>query len=341
MRSARPTSASAVSTRSRRSRARQRRQQQRQLDVLERGQHRHQVVELEDEADVRGAPVGELASRQARDVDAADARASRRSGLSMPAIRLSSVRLARARRPHQRDEVARARRRGDVDQHRDDLVAAPVGLGEMRIATSDAASARRLDPARMRRRAAMRVALLRRRPSRAHPFASLPAGFSTTLSPAFTSPATAVRSPIFAPGVTGTRDRLVVAHDEHDASCRRAATIASALHRGQRLLLLGASRPATGSDTLALMSGRTRGSISSKRTLIITVALARSTVGTMRLTRAAKAHVGQRVELDLAGLPDLDLRQARLGDVGLDFERAHVGHRHHRALGVRGATRTA
>ena len=54
-------------------------QQQRQLDVLERGQHRHQVVELEDEADVRGAPVGELAFAQRGDVDAADLDAARSS----------------------------------------------------------------------------------------------------------------------------------------------------------------------------------------------------------------------------------------------------------------------
>ena len=78
MRSVEADELSAISTRSRRSRARQRRQQQRQLDVLERGQHRHQVVELEDEADVRGAPVGELAFGQLRDVVARDAQLARR-----------------------------------------------------------------------------------------------------------------------------------------------------------------------------------------------------------------------------------------------------------------------
>ena len=78
-RSARPTSASAVATRSRRSRRDSDGELQRQLDVLERGQHRHQVVELEDEADVRGAPRGELAVGQLRDVDAGHADLSRRS----------------------------------------------------------------------------------------------------------------------------------------------------------------------------------------------------------------------------------------------------------------------
>src|SRR5215469_8481616 len=46
-------------------------EQQRQLDVAFRGEHRHEVVELEDEADVVGAPVGELAAREL--VDAATA----------------------------------------------------------------------------------------------------------------------------------------------------------------------------------------------------------------------------------------------------------------------------
>ena len=59
--------------------ARQRRQQQRQLDVLERGEHRHQVVELEDEADVRRAPRGELRLGELRDVDAGDVDACRTS----------------------------------------------------------------------------------------------------------------------------------------------------------------------------------------------------------------------------------------------------------------------
>src|SRR6266513_2265337 len=38
----------------------ERRQQQRQLDVLERGEHRQQVIELEHEPDVGGAPAGRL-----------------------------------------------------------------------------------------------------------------------------------------------------------------------------------------------------------------------------------------------------------------------------------------
>ena len=81
------------------------------------------------------------------------------------------------------------------------------------------------------------------------------------------------------------------------------------------------------------MSGSTRGSRSRNLIFTSTVALARSTVGTMR-DDAAEAHVGKGVELDLGGLADLDLAERGLGHVGLDLERVHVGHGHHRALGV-------
>ena len=50
---------------------------QRQLDVLERGQHRHQVVELENEADALGAPVGKLRFGELRDVDPVDEQLAR------------------------------------------------------------------------------------------------------------------------------------------------------------------------------------------------------------------------------------------------------------------------
>ena len=53
--------------------ARQIGQDQRQLHVFEGRQHRDQVVELEDEADMRGAPGGQLRFGEGRDVDAAHA----------------------------------------------------------------------------------------------------------------------------------------------------------------------------------------------------------------------------------------------------------------------------
>src|SRR6266705_813531 len=54
-------------------RGRQLRQQQRQLDVALGGEHRHEVVELEHEADVVRAPAGELAAAELIDAAAADA----------------------------------------------------------------------------------------------------------------------------------------------------------------------------------------------------------------------------------------------------------------------------
>ena len=49
-------------------------EQQRQLDVALGGEHRHQVVELEHEADVVRAPAGELAAGELIDALAADPR---------------------------------------------------------------------------------------------------------------------------------------------------------------------------------------------------------------------------------------------------------------------------
>jgi hypothetical protein len=49
-----------------------------------------------------------------------------------------------------------------------------------------------------------------------------------------------------------------------------------------------------------------------------------------------QACVGQRVELHLARLVDGDPGDARLGDVGFDLQRLHVGDRDHRALRLGG-----
>ena len=57
--------------------------------------------------------------------------------------------------------------------------------------------------------------------------------------------------------------------------------------------------------TFALISGSTRGSSSSKRTLVITVAFARSTVGTMRLMRPRKRASGSASSTISAGCPTL------------------------------------
>ena len=79
-----------MATRFMRSRLRQLGQQQRQLDVALGGEHRQQVVELEDEADVLRAPARQLAARQRADVRAADFDPPP-VGWSSPPIRLSSV----------------------------------------------------------------------------------------------------------------------------------------------------------------------------------------------------------------------------------------------------------
>ena len=130
MRSASPTIASAASTCSRRSARRQPGQQQRQLDVLERGQHRHQVVELENETDVARAPVGELGFVSAV-MSMPPTAASPLSGLSMPAMRLSSVLLPEPDGPISATKSPAAMSKLMSVQHRHDLPAAAVGFREI------------------------------------------------------------------------------------------------------------------------------------------------------------------------------------------------------------------
>jgi hypothetical protein len=64
---------------------------------------------------------------QTRDVDTADLDRSTRR-LVDPGNQIQERRLARARRPHQRDIVAKPDVQIDVDQHRNDLLAALVIL---------------------------------------------------------------------------------------------------------------------------------------------------------------------------------------------------------------------
>jgi len=54
------------------------RQQEGQLHVLERGQHRNQVVHLEDESDMARAPIGEFARGHVRNFVTVDGNAARR-----------------------------------------------------------------------------------------------------------------------------------------------------------------------------------------------------------------------------------------------------------------------
>ena len=105
MRSARPTSSRAVSTCRRRSAADSGNKQQRQLDVLIRREHRQQVIELEDEADVPRPPAGELAFGHLRDAVVADPDFAF-AGLVEAGDQVEQRRLARAAGAHQAEELA-------------------------------------------------------------------------------------------------------------------------------------------------------------------------------------------------------------------------------------------
>ena len=79
-------------------------QQQRQLDVLARREHRDQVEELEDEADVRGAERASSSSERSFSM-----RPATLTWPSWPVEAGEQVQqrgLAGARGPHQRDEAA-------------------------------------------------------------------------------------------------------------------------------------------------------------------------------------------------------------------------------------------
>ena len=71
--------------------------QQRQFHVLVRREHRQQVVELEDEADVPRPPAGQLALGHLGDFQSADDDAARR--LIQPGDQVQERRLASGRPP--------------------------------------------------------------------------------------------------------------------------------------------------------------------------------------------------------------------------------------------------
>ena len=74
-------------------------EQERQLDVLERGEHRHQVVRLEDEADVSASATWRDRRRSSCARSLPATRAVPDVGESSPAIRLSSVLLPEPEAP--------------------------------------------------------------------------------------------------------------------------------------------------------------------------------------------------------------------------------------------------
>src|SRR5262249_45930964 len=147
-------------------------------------QHRHEVVELEDEAHVRGAPVGEVRLAVARDVLAADEQLAR-VGLVDAGDEVEQRRFPGPRRAHQRDEIAARDVERDVVQHRHDLRPAYVALRKMRDTDDGCGAIHHF----------FAIATV-------PPSLSLSPGPRTTFSPAFT-PCTSTRSPSFA-GFTST-----------------------------------------------------------------------------------------------------------------------------------------
>jgi hypothetical protein len=106
------------------------RQQQRQFDVFLRRQHRHQVIELEDETDVVAAPRRQLPGAHRVDALPVDVNLTA-AGRIQSADQVEQRRLARTRWAHQRDEVALVDVQVDAVQHLDLFRAALVGLGEV------------------------------------------------------------------------------------------------------------------------------------------------------------------------------------------------------------------
>jgi hypothetical protein len=106
------------------------RQQQRQFDVLLGRQHRHQVVELEDETDVVAAPGRQLPGAHRVDALPVDVDLTA-AGRIQSADQVEQRGLARTRRAHQCDEVALLDVQVDAVQNLDLFRAALVGLGEV------------------------------------------------------------------------------------------------------------------------------------------------------------------------------------------------------------------
>ena len=102
--------------------------QERQLDVLECGQHRDQVVGLEDEADIVGPPAGDLAPRQSspRSWPWTITLPLRRA--VEPGNQVQERRLARARRAHERQKLPFLDRQIEADQNGNAELVAPVFL---------------------------------------------------------------------------------------------------------------------------------------------------------------------------------------------------------------------
>src|SRR5690606_20269110 len=241
------------------------RQQQRQLDVALGRQHREQVVQLEDEPDMARPPLrqrrtAQTVYRRTRHLDGAVARRIE------PAKQVEQRRLARPRRSHQREEVAAWNVEIDALQHVDPFTAPRVVLAEI--------------PDTDERTDVGHYCIT----STLAPSVSPGGGSSTTRSPGCRPASTSSRSPSVPPVATARRSTT--------SPCSRKTTDRSP---SGRTALFGTSATARGATspsscrrnvTLTPMSGRMRGSSSSKPSRTSTVAFCRSAAGIVVMTCA-------------------------------------------------------
>jgi hypothetical protein len=119
-------------------------QQQRQFHVLKRREHGNEVVHLEDESDVAGAPGRELGSRHVRDLIAGNGDAAR--GRQIDAAQQVEQRsLAGAAWAHESDKVAGVHVEVEPLQDMDLLAAALVFLVQTSHADQAVAVAATID----------------------------------------------------------------------------------------------------------------------------------------------------------------------------------------------------
>src|SRR5262249_21935910 len=102
-------------------------EQERQLDVLERREHRNEVVELENEADVALAPLRQRAVAEARGVGAVHAHLAA-ARLVEAADQIEQRGLAASRGAHERHVFAFRDREREPGENRDLLAVALVLL---------------------------------------------------------------------------------------------------------------------------------------------------------------------------------------------------------------------
>jgi hypothetical protein len=105
------------------------REEKRELDVLVGRQDRNEVVELEDEADVRAPPLCERRLAHSRDLGFTDEDAPRRRAVD-PGDEVQERRLAGPRRAHERDKVPFLDGQRELVEDGEDLRVARVLLDE-------------------------------------------------------------------------------------------------------------------------------------------------------------------------------------------------------------------